>query len=191
MPLQHRCLQHPAACFEQINAARHANLHIRKPCVHLFRRNQLALQIVDLQFCRGGWHVAQIHIHHAACGLPYTECAAGECGAENWGEVAGGEGFATNGGGKHQFSHSHSVYGGNAHNCVVAREWQPNSGCANGRRIRSILLFSPYWAGKRKNSQERFLRNFNRTYVFHTLFAFFLLFQEFAFAGDVTAVAFC
>jgi len=23
--------------------------------------------------------------------------------------------------------HRHAVYGGNAHHCVVAREWQPNS----------------------------------------------------------------
>jgi len=34
----------------------------------------------------------------------------------------------------------HSVNGGNAHKCVVAREWQPKSGTANKSRILHIFV---------------------------------------------------
>ena len=41
-----------------------------------------------------------------------------------------------------------------------------------------------------KNCHEGFLRNIHRPHALHALFAFLLLFQELALAGDVAAVAF-
>ncbi len=42
---------------------------------------------------------------------------------------------------------------------------------------------------ERKHGEERLLRHFDRADALHALLSFFLLFEEFAFAGDVTAVA--
>ena len=40
-----------------------------------------------------------------------------------------------------------------------------------------------------KNSHKRLLRHFNRTELTHTLFTFFLLFEELFLSGDIAALA--
>jgi Ca2+/Na+ antiporter len=42
-----------------------------------------------------------------------------------------------------------------------------------------------------QHRQKRFLRDFYATDLLHSFFALFLLFEEFAFSGNVAAVAFC
>src|SRR5271156_3175090 len=59
------------------------------------------------------------------------------------------------------------------------------------RESRAIGLFLiSSTAGDFQDCQESLLGNVHAAYALHALLAFFLFFEEFAFAGDVAAVAF-
>ena len=67
---------------------------------------------------------------------------------------------------------------------VLQDEIQMQKGLLTGH------LHIPKYSIQLQNRQERRLRHFHRTYLAHALLAFLLLFQQFAFAADVAAVAF-
>src|SRR6476659_6482592 len=71
----------------------------------------------------------------------------------------------------------------------------PSPVAASGARdaISSVLwrLGSTLIRHRLQDGQEGFLRHFHAADGFHPFLSFFLFFEKFAFAGNVTAVAFC
>ncbi len=69
---------------------------------------------------------------------------------------------------------------------IIAWPFQPK-----WQRSSQLLLLIALWFVGRQRSDEGFLRNLNASHHLHALLTFFLLLEQLALSGDVTAVTLC